>query len=678
MSIDQQPTASRVLSTRAWLIRLLVGAILLAQFALAMDAATQQSPTYDETAHVPRAYSIVASGGDFRLDTIHPPLLHELLACPIWAYPAQVELESKAWHDSAVFPYGLQFFYGLGNDAMAIIVRARMVIALLSAAFGLIIFAWSRRLHGDLGGLVSVALYAACPNVLAHSSLATTDMGATILFTCAVGSAWWAYRRPGLLSILLAMASMAALHAATLRALYAWPMVGILCVLLVLFPEMPEVGSPGRSGRMASRAGRLAALLTLQIAAAWFGLWAAYGFRYSAFEHHEAGDRLYSQTHEQALEGSWATVYGNAPRVEAIIEPLRVHRLLPEAYLYGIAHAMQDAKASEAFLDGEHSTTGFRLFFPKAFLYKTPLGTLALLALAATLGLGLVPGVRDRWTQVRAGLLRCAPLWVLASVYSAALVPTPLNLGLRYVLPVLPPLFILAGVVAAPAAAAIRPLRWIVPCLLGLVTLATLHVRPHYLAFFNTLAGGPQQGYRHLVDSSLDWGQDLIGLREWLGRNAGTRRVYLSYFGTAQSTYFGVDAQPIPHGWAATQGDSVFEPGIYCISATNLQQVFLLGTSEWTPALEEQYQALLPEMTAFEQEPRGSAPSRGAIAMARGREFAFRFNSFQALRFGRLCAWLRAREPDDQVGWSILIWDLDEAELAEALDPVHPPSGRAP
>ena len=208
--------------------------------------------------------------------------------------------------------------------------------------------------------------------------------------------------------------------------------------------------------------------------------------------------------------------------------------------------------------------------------------------------------------------------------------------------------------------------------------LATLHVRPHYLAFFNTLAGGPSHGYRHLVDSSLDWGQDLIGLREWLGRNAGTRRVYLSYFGTAQSTYFGVHAQPIPHGWSATQGDSVFEPGIYCISATNLQQVFLLGTSQWTAALEHEYQALLPEMTAFEQDPLGAAPSRGAIARAGGREFAFRFNRFQSLRFGRLCAWLRAREPDDQVGWSILIWDLDAAELAEALDPVNPPGGREP
>ena len=41
-------------------------------------------------------------------------------------------------------------------------------------------------------------------------------------------------------------------------------------------------------------------------------------------------------------------------------------------------------------------------------------------------------------------------------------------------------------------------------------------VAPHYLAYFNELAGGPANGFKELVDSNLDWGQDLKNLKLWL------------------------------------------------------------------------------------------------------------------------------------------------------------------
>ena len=94
---------------------------------------------------------------------------------------------------------------------------------------------------------------------------------------------------------------------------------------------------------------------------------------------------------------------------------------------------------------------------------------------------------------------------------------SPLNLGERHLLPTYPALFILAG----GAAGWLRSQhRWFgaaaVAALLVALGAESIAIRPHYLAYFNVLAGGPESGYRHLVDSSLDWGQDLPGLKRWL------------------------------------------------------------------------------------------------------------------------------------------------------------------
>ncbi len=88
----------------------------------------------------------------------------------------------------------------------------------------------------------------------------------------------------------------------------------------------------------------------------------------------------------------------------------------------------------------------------------------------------------------------------------------------------------------------------------------SLLIWPHYLAYFNPIAGGPRNGYRHLIDSSLDWGQDLPGLKKWLEDHKDDPgwlgEVYLSYFGTGDPQYYGISpnlakllpARPDRHG----------------------------------------------------------------------------------------------------------------------------------
>ncbi len=73
----------------------------------------------------------------------------------------------------------------------------------------------------------------------------------------------------------------------------------------------------------------------------------------------------------------------------------------------------------------------------------------------------------------------------------------------------------------------------------------TLRNHPHHLAYFNEIAGGPANGYRHLVDSNLDWGQDLKRLAAWATR-AGSPPLKLSYFGSADPAYYGLVSEALP------------------------------------------------------------------------------------------------------------------------------------
>jgi hypothetical protein len=208
--------------------------------------------------------------------------------------------------------------------------------------------------------------------------------------------------------------------------------------------------------------------------------------------------------------------------------------------------------------------------------------------------------------------------------------------------------------------------------LLAAQAVANLRIAPHYLAYFNALAGGPARGWQLLVDSSIDWGQDLPGLRRWLARENAKpeeKRVFLSYFGTGSPLYYGIKATrlpdfPRPHDFAPW-----YEPtgGLYCISATMLQQVYSPAAGSWTLALEKEYQEGRLKEPLFREYWRNPVTRRELIDAGAAVAFELMWHRYDELRFARLCHYLRARGPDDTIGYSILVFRLSDAEVAAAL-----------
>jgi hypothetical protein len=171
------------------------------------------------------------------------------------------------------------------------------------------------------------------------------------------------------------------------------------------------------------------------------------------------------------------------------------------------------------------------------------------------------------------------------------------------------------------------------------------------------------------VDSSLDWGQDLPGLKKWLDQQEENGPVYLSYFGTASPGYYGINAI-----WLPSYPDRIppREPppltrGIYCLSATMLQTVYVLAPGGWNDRYEQQYQQLGDFFGRYART-RHDPKRRDALLRQVGNpNVANEFRLFEHLRFARLCAYLRQREPTDEVCYSILIYRLSDRDIEQAL-----------
>lgn len=68
---------------------------------------------------------------------------------------------------------------------------------------------------------------------------------------------------------------------------------------------------------------------------------------------------------------------------------------------------------------------------------------------------------------------------------------------------------------------------YIISCLLAF---------PHYIPYYNELAGGTEKGYKIAVDSNYDWGQDLKRLSLFVEKN-NIEKMQVLYFGQEDVSY---------------------------------------------------------------------------------------------------------------------------------------------
>jgi hypothetical protein len=530
--------------TRRWPYFLAV-LLLWAFFAQTTTSMAVKSPTVDEQAHLMRGY-VYLELGDLRFKIGHPILANALNAFPLWALTdLSVPTDDPAWLETRWGPFADHLIWQPGNDVDLIFFLSRLVTVTLGMLFAALVFRWARQLWGGWGGLVALALFVFDPTIVAHSRLSTDDVAVSFFYFAATYGLWRYLETDRARDLVLAGVAFGLAQGAKFSALLLLPVfVAVVGLWPFLHPLSP--GSPGR--RVTSRwrwlLSHAVGLLAMFVISG-LTLWAAYRF-------------------ELRLLPGWPLPVPAAAYFEDLIW---------ESRYFG--------REGYVFLGGEISATGWWYYFLVAFALKSPLP--ALLLLGATLA-GL-------WRRLpspeggREGQARLMALLLPASVYLLSTLVVSLNIGYRFFIPVLPYLYVLAGRLVALAK---RAQRTLLAGALAWSAVIALSIHPHYLAYFNVLAGGPDDGWRYLVDSNIDWGQDLPALHDAVERyNLG--RIKLSYFGTAHPSCYGLDFEPLPT-WEPTpeQGNPFTRtyypddpaPGIYAISATHLQGV-VLDPDEW-------------------------------------------------------------------------------------------------
>ena len=489
--------------------------LLVLHVALALWGVLRNSVTFDENFHVP-AGVMIAARGELRISVVNPPLVKALCGAAALAAGARLPSEA-AVADGEQGLVGESFMRANADRYQRVFVAARLVIVAFSVLLGLLVWRVARRLHGPRGGVLALSLYAFAPEALAHAGLATMDLVTGLSWLASV-YAFWMFSRTGRWGWWWATAgALSFAFLVRFTALLLGPVLLALAILAIV-------------RRRARRPARLWLGLALLVPLVLVTL--------------NAG---YLGTTTLARLGRYTLLSHGFQTLQQAVPGLRLP--LPDCWLQGLDRQMVESRVGQTptYLLGRIVPHAVWYYFPLAFLFKWPLGFLGALLARAWLGLA-----RRR--------LRGDFVPVAVAVYlGAGMFLANLDVGIRYMFPVLPFLCVWLGGLASvrvPAAARGRGRAWLAAgvALALLQAVETGLAAPWYLSFFNGPSGGPGGGYRLVNDSNVDWGQGLIALRDEM-RRRGIERIHLAYHGTTDPAVYGIHYVPYLGGVPGKESD---------------------------------------------------------------------------------------------------------------------------
>lgn len=174
---------------------LLVGAILLlgTHAFLVHRNIMRLSPVVTEIGHLVRGSEALL--GDTKGLGRHPHPYDYVVGLQLMASPEghrPTSTDKQAPIGDQLDKVVMQWVHtGLFDSSHSPLIAARHTTLLLSLLLGLVVMAASRSRWGDIGGLLSLAMYCLSPTILAHASLATPDLANAAILTVL---ALWTWR----------------------------------------------------------------------------------------------------------------------------------------------------------------------------------------------------------------------------------------------------------------------------------------------------------------------------------------------------------------------------------------------------------------------------------------------------------------------------------------------------
>jgi 4-amino-4-deoxy-L-arabinose transferase-like glycosyltransferase len=500
--------------------RLLLTAVLAIHGILLGYAAWWMSPTLDEPAHIAAGLSHWERG-DFSLYRVNPPLIRLVATLPALAFGYDFEFPEVLNNDFSrkEFQIGEEFVAQNGRWTLWLVTMGRWACIPFSLLGAMVCYWWGRDLFGKSSGIMACCLWCFSPMVFGHASLLTPDSPSAALGALACYTYWNWLREPSWHRTITSglILGIAELTKTTLILFYPlWPIVWLYYRLT------DRQTIPFKQWRIE---------LSMLIVRMTIGLYIinvgyiGNGSFVQLKEYEFRSEMLGSNPAENAYIGNRFREIG----LGEIPVPL------PFDYVLGIDHQQRDFEKfwGPSYLRGTYRQQGWWYYYAYALWVKTPLGTMLLavcVVICRVFRLLECPKRRDEMVLV----------FPMVFVFCIVSSKWGFSHHLRYLFPCIPFAFVwicqIANLIGKStiqsctgssfwrtrfAAFAIGFFAWTIG--------SSLWHYPNTLAYFNEFAGGPKNGAKHLLNSNIDWGQDLLQLEYWISKQGIQDDVHLAF-----------------------------------------------------------------------------------------------------------------------------------------------------
>ncbi|MFA4998545.1 MAG: glycosyltransferase family 39 protein [Candidatus Paceibacterota bacterium] len=526
-------------------------------FIISIFSIKGDSLTMDEVAHLPAGYSYLTQQ-DMRLNPEHPPLIKDLAALPLLFikninFPSDI----KAWQEdvNGQWDFGFNFLYQANNQADKMIFAGRVPMILLLVLLGFFMFKWSKELFGNKAAVLTLFLFSFSPTLLAHGRLVTTDVGAALGVLVATYYFLKALKNPTAKNIIISGIAFGLAELCKFSVILLLPFFFILALVFWLIKSTTWQ--------------KAAKVFILVILIGYILVWPVY--QYHVLNYPAEKQRYDTEVVLKDLGVFEKPIMGIPAKITlwASDKPI----LRPYSYYaFGLLMATNRATSGNTtYFLGQVYNLGWHYYFPVVYILKESLAfhILTLLSLLYAVWLAWKsksPKVSD-W--IKSHFSEFAMILFLGIYWLTSIIST-LNIGVRHLLPVFPFTILLVSAVTSSwlKEPSLKLKYAFLAILLLWQAVSVISVYPSILSYFNETIGGPSNGYLYVVDSNLDWGQDLKRLTKWVEDNK-IEKIYINYFGGGDPSYY-LKEKYVP--WSGTSPASEFQKGNYlAVSATLLQ-----------------------------------------------------------------------------------------------------------
>ena len=542
--------------------------IVLTSFSLMLNASLQESATMDELAHIPAGYSYVKYL-DYRLNPEHPPLVKALAAFPLLFQNLNFPINKSSWQTdiNGQWVVGTQFLYESGNNADKIIQWSRLTPMLLTLILIIFIYLWGKELLGRWWALLPAFLFSLSPTVLTHGHYVTTDVGATLGIFCALYFFVKFLSTPSKKYLVFAGISFGIAQLLKFSSVLIIPFF----IFLIIVFYIREVAVSKKFFIQAFQYIKNIFIIFLIGYAVVYAVYFIFTINYPI---------------EKQKSDTEITLTSFADRPTLAGENCKPMRCLADAniwmsgnkflrpfaeYMLGVLMVIQRSSGGNTgYFLGEVSASGWWYYFPILFILKEPIPSLILILIAFLFGIWNIikksiiqsVGWRTKFKIFADYLaLHFAEFSMLsfAVFYWLYSIKSPLNIGIRHILPTMPFIYILTVSAAKKIVNSSITRKCLLAALLLWFALETLSATPYYLSYFNQFGNGIQNGYKNAVDSNYDWGQDLKRFKKFVDNppvGEKIEKIAIDYFGGGNPKYYLGDKVEY---WQSSRDNPIYE-----------------------------------------------------------------------------------------------------------------------